>query len=351
MAPLLIAKVDTKKHVGKPYGSTFILPVKTVQGLQKCTICGKAGVYKREYTHDCLCKECFCNSITEKTRKAIAKNKMVRYGETIAVAVSGGKDSLSLLQVMKDLSFKHGSKLYAITIDEGVPGYREESIRLASDFSSKLGVKHMVLSFKDLYDLGLEDALEQREGKVTSCAICGTFRRRALDLAAMKVGADVVATGHNLDDFVQTYMINLFSGDIQKIKYADPPASSNPNFPVRRIKPFQEIYEKEIAFFAYLNDIPFQVASCPHMNEGIRTEVRNFLNTLEMKHPGIKQMTQKSAFKISEQLNEGESSKKILRKCEKCGSPSSGKICSVCLMLEQFKSKSKVSVINRSSVR
>ncbi len=221
----MVPNRDTKTHVGQPYRSTFILSVKTVQGLQKCTICGKAGVFNREYTHDCLCKACFCKSITEKTRKAIAKNNMVRYGETVAVAVSGGKDSLALLQVMNELSIKHGSRLYAITIDEGVPGYRDESIRLASDFSSKLGVKHVVLSFKDLYDLGLEDALEQREGKVTSCAICGTFRRRALDLAAIKVGADVVATGHNLDDFIQTYMINLFSGDIQKIKYSDPPAS------------------------------------------------------------------------------------------------------------------------------
>ncbi|MFQ6011209.1 MAG: TIGR00269 family protein [Nitrososphaerales archaeon] len=279
----------------------------------------------------------------------MSKGKMVKYGETVAVAVSGGKDSLSLLQVMSDLSVKHGSKLFAITIDEGVPGYREESIRLASDYSSKLGIKHVVLSFKDLYDIGLEDALEQREEKTTSCAICGTFRRRAIDLAALKVGADVVATAHNLDDFVQTFMINLFSGDIRRIRYSDPPSSSNPDFPVRRIKPFLEIYEKEIAFFAYLNDIPFQVASCPHMNEGIRTEVRNFLNSLEMKHPGLKQMAQKSALKIAEQLNGEPTSRKATR-CESCGSPSSGKICSVCLMLDHFKSTAEVQTIHRSSV-
>jgi len=140
----------------------------------------------------------------------------------------------------------------------------------------------------------------------------------------------VVATAHNLDDILQTFYINLYSGDLERIKWLDPSYKvTSEEFKLRRIKPMIEIYEQELAFFAYLNNLPFQSESCPYMNEGIRTEIRLHLNDLERKHPGVKYSTLKTVLGIaaSIQLNPHDS-KKIMR-CEKCGSVSTGPICSV----------------------
>ena len=106
----------------------------------------------------------------------------------------------------------------------------------------------------------------------------------------------MIATGHNLDDMLQTFIINIISGDTKKIGWMDPDTSKNK---IRKIKPFCEIYENEIVFYAFTNEIPFQSEECPHMNEGIRTEIRNFLNSLEKTHSGIKNNMYKSILKIS----------------------------------------------------
>ena len=131
----------------------------------------------------------------------------------------------------------HNFRIEAITIDEGIPGYREEALQIVEDYCSELGVKHHTYSYRDLFELSLDEALELRESeKTTSCAICGTLRRRAMDHAAKDIGADVIATAHNLDDTLQTFLINMISGDTNKIGWMDPDTSSNS---LRKIKPFE----------------------------------------------------------------------------------------------------------------
>ena len=212
---------------------------------------------------------------------------------------------------------------FAITIDEGIDGYREESLKNAEKTASELSVPLIVRSYKDYFGLSLDEAMVSRlkKGlKITSCAACGPLRRRAIDQAAEELGVNVVATAHNLDDVLQTFYINLYSGDVERIGWLDPefrPISDS--FKLRRIKPAMEIYEQELAFFAYLNQLPFQAESCPYMNEGIRTEIRNHLNELERKHPGIKYSTFKTVMAISKGLIETPA-KKMPFRCERCGS-------------------------------
>ncbi len=302
--------------------------------------CGGKTVYFRAYNGESLCSKCFNDSIIEKTKRAISKYDMLHYGDKIGVAVSGGKDSTSLLYVMKEITRGHDAKLYALTIDEGIDGYREEAVRNAEKLAQNLSIPILVSSYKELFGLSLDEALQERDGKrikTTSCAVCGPLRRRSIDLTAEKLGVNVVATAHNLDDVLQTFYINLYSGDLERIKWLDPSFRSSTaisEFKLRRIKPMIEIYEQELAFFAYLNDLPFQSETCPYMNEGIRTEIRLHLNELERKHPGIKYSTLKTALGISSSMVlESEKSKKIMR-CEKCGSVSTSPICSVCQTLK-----------------
>jgi len=299
----------------------------------KCDRCENESAYSRKYSGESLCSGCFSNSILRKTAKTISKYNMIKNGELVCVGVSGGKDSLALLDILKKMSDTHNFEIVAVTIDEGIPGYRDEALEIVTEFCKKLDVKLKIYSYKNLFDLTLEESLEMREDKKTSsCAICGTFRRRALDHAAEEIGADVIATGHNLDDGIQTFLINTLSGDTNKIGWMNPEKNS---MKIRKIKPFSAIYESEIVFYAFTNDLPFQSEPCPHMNEAIRTEIREFFNSLEEKHVGIKNNMHNSVLKISQIMNE--SSDKEKRICEKCGNECSGKTCSVCNMITNLK--------------
>lgn len=299
----------------------------------KCDRCENTVVYSRKYSGENLCSDCFSKSIIHKTTKTISKYNMIESGDVVGVAVSGGKDSLSLLQVMKKISLDHNFKLKAITVDEGISGYRDEALKIVEEFCKKLDVEHKVYPYSSLFGTTLEQTLELRDNeKVSSCSICGILRRRAIDYGATDLGVDVIATGHNLDDMLQTFIINIISGDTKKIGWMDPDTSKNK---IRKIKPFCEIYENEIVFYAFTNEIPFQSEECPHMNEGIRTEIRNFLNSLEKTHSGIKNNMYRSILKISSTLKDSNSSE--WRICSKCGNECTGEVCSVCSTLTNLR--------------
>ena len=230
------------------------------------------------------------------------------------------------------MSQSHNFKIIVVTIDEGIPGYRDEALDIVKSFCDKIDVEFKTYSYQDLFGMTLSESLELRESeKTSSCSICGTFRRRALDHAAKEIGANVIATGHNLDDTLQTFLINTLSGDTTKIGWMSP---DNDGKELRKIKPLSEIYESEIVFYAFTNNLPFQSEPCPHMNEGIRTEIREFLNSLEDNRSGIKNNMYHSILKISDVLKA--SNVKKTRNCQICGNECSGIICSVCSMISCF---------------
>lgn len=302
-----------------------------------CTKCQKAeSIYFRAYSGEYLCKKCFLCSIESKAARTISKYSMIEYGDKVAVGVSGGKDSLSLLYVLKMLFDKHpnnGNELVAVTIDEGIKGYRDESLQIVKDFCAQLGIESKILSYQSLFGMDMDQAMIQRSSqKVSSCSICGTFRRRAIDIAAEAVGADIVATAHNMDDQLQTFMINLLAGDVERIGWIYPESVQYVQSGMKKVKPFVEIYEYEIAFYALQRDIPFQSEECPYMNESIRTDLREFFNRLEKDHPGIKYNGYKSMTKVSKVLRSSIPSSEI-KKCSRCGHVSTGDICSVCKTL------------------
>lgn len=301
--------------------------------MHACSKCDKEpSVYFRAYSGEYLCKKCFVRSIEDKTARTMSKHSMIKYGDRVAVGVSGGKDSLSLLYVLKKIFDGHDrskNDLIAVTIDEGIEGYRDESLQIVKDFCAKLGVQSKILSYKDLFGVSMDEAMVLRPSeKMSSCSMCGTFRRRAIDLAAESVDANVVATAHNLDDQLQTFMINLLAGDVERIGWIHPePVQYAAG--MKKIKPFVELYEHEIAFYALQRDIPFQSEECPYMNESIRTDLREFFNRMEKEHPGIKNNAYASMMKVSEKLRLSAEPRGD-RKCTVCGRDATGDICSVC---------------------
>lgn len=256
---------------------------------------------------------------------------MFDYDSRIAVGVSGGKDSNALLDVLNGIEEDFPrSELIAISIDEGVEGYRDEALELAEKATRKMGVEHLTLSFRELFDITM-DEIARIETNMTPCSYCGVLRRRALDQAAKMVNADRLVTGHTLDDMAQSVLLNILRGDINRLSNFDPGGRSLPGF-VRRVKPFCEVPERESTLYAYLRKIEFQDIPCPYAGEAMRNDIRQFLNMMEVERPG----TLFTVFRIGLKLA---SEKKDVEKkgiCKLCGEPTTGDVCRVCQMLEDL---------------
>jgi uncharacterized protein (TIGR00269 family) len=291
----------------------------------------------RTYSGEKLCAKCFCKSIEDKVRSTINKYDMFKSYDKIMVAVSGGKDSTTLLHILDKIE-KNFSKasLCAVTIDEGIHGYRDEALKFASENCRKLGVEHIITSFKDLYGIKLDELVqkirERKEGGLTPCAYCGVLRRRALNLAARKVRADKLATAHNLDDETQTILLNLIHGDASRIARVKPLLTDTHSKFVQRVKPLTEVLEREIAFYAYLKKIEFQSVPCPHASTALRNDIRAMLNRLEEKHVGTKFTLLKAVNRIRPAI-ENMIKATNFRSCKMCGEPTINEICKSCKML------------------
>jgi uncharacterized protein (TIGR00269 family) len=265
---------------------------------------------------------------------------MFRFDDRIAVAVSGGKDSVSLLHVLARIERRYPrAQLTAITVDEGIKGYRDEALKIAAGNCRTLGIEHQTVSFEELFGHTFDQMVSRlrRKGddRLTSCAYCGVLRRKALNLAARKVDADKLATAHTLDDETQTILLNIFHGDVLRIAKEKPVTDEVHSKLVQRIKPFCEIPERETALYAYVKGITFQSEPCPYSSEALRNDARFMLNRLEEKHPGMKFTIFKSIEKIRPAL-ENVASKEGLRECSECGEPTTGKICRTCQMRKRI---------------
>jgi uncharacterized protein (TIGR00269 family) len=306
-----------------------------------CNMCKRRiAFFFRPYSGMRLCRKCFTGSIEEKTRATIAKYQMFNFDDKIAVAVSGGKDSISLLHVLAKIERRHPkAQLIAITVDEGIKGYRDEALKIAADNCEKLGIEHSIVSFKELYGYTFDQMVERLKRKgvdsPTPCAYCGVLRRKALNIAARKINADKLATAHTLDDETQTILLNIFHGDVLRIAKEKPVTDEVHPKLVQRIKPFCEIPEKETALYAYVKGIKFQSKPCPYASEALRNDARMMLNKIEEKHPGIKFTIFKSVEKIRPALEEV-ARKEGLTECSECGEPTTDKICRTCQMRKQL---------------
>ncbi len=298
-----------------------------------CSICNNDhAFYRRQYEGVNLCRGCFKDSIEKKVRRTISNWKMLAPQDHVAVAVSGGKDSLTLLMVLKKLSLRFPrTRITAVTVDEGIESYREEAVQLASDYCQKLEVEHEVVSFKEIFGSDLDTFLRDKKDRLTACSYCGVFRRKAINIAAKKVGANKIATAHNLDDMLQTYLLNLLEGDVERFIRFSPILQDPRGQFLTRVKPLCEIPEKEVALYGFSDELRFQSASCPYMGEALRNELRSIFNRLELAHPGVLFSTYRAMLKLRK-LAEPGAAPSNLQSCERCGEPSVSSMCEACRM-------------------
>jgi uncharacterized protein (TIGR00269 family) len=275
-----------------------------------------------------LDKDKFNERIFSRIEKLIIEYDLIIDGDNIAIALSGGKDSvltlhaLSNFQNSTDISFK----LTAISVDEGIDGYREHGIDSAVANAEKLDIPLIEKSFKEEVDFTLDEVYNQFK---SACIPCGVFRRNILNKTAYKIGADKIATGHNLDDEIQSFLMSFSRGDTQKFSKFGPMLDMIHPKLVPRIKPLWNTSEKDAGTWAVLNNIDIHLDECPYSNLSLRAKTKDFLNRTESKYPGTKQNIMNSFKKTILAIK---NPKAYLNECKKCGEPTSRAICKVCEM-------------------
>ena len=271
-----------------------------------------------------LNKKEFNDKIFTRINNLIDDYSLIKEGELIAVALSGGKDSVLTLHALKNYQQYLDFDLVAISVDEGIEGYRQHGIDAAVQNANDLGVELVQKSFKEDEGFSLDDIYSDFK---SACIPCGVFRRNILNKTAYELGAVKIATGHNLDDEIQSFLMSFARGDTIKFSKFGPELDVIHPKLVPRINPLWNTPEKEVGMWAVLNNINIHLDECPYSHLSLRAKIKEFLNVSEDKYPGVKTNVMNSFIEMLDFENDFEAH---LNECEVCGEPTSSNICKAC---------------------
>jgi uncharacterized protein (TIGR00269 family) len=276
--------------------------------------------------------------VEKRVQKELKFQGKLPKGSILAIAVSGGKDSMSLLSILHD-TFRHHRdvKLVVLAVDEGLKGYREKAIEIISGFCRDNEIQHEILSFKLEFGIDMDD-VAKREDEHKPCTYCGVLRRSLLNRRARELSAVKLALGHNLDDMAQSIMMNVVNGDVQRLLRLAPHAKVQPGF-VMRMVPLRTIPEAEIKLYAELKDIPHLEHHCPYRPKAHRLGFLEIIDGLEEKAPGTKHSILSTYDQIIEPLRAHYPPADLLE-CNQCGEPSMGEKCKACELVARLASQS-----------
>jgi tRNA-5-methyluridine54 2-sulfurtransferase len=290
----------------------------------RCQDCDRTAVF----SGPAYCKEHFNSYFESKVDDTLARFGMAGEGDRILVAVSGGKDSLVLLRVLS----RKFPNVEALSVDEGIAGYREVTHEVLRSFCQEWGITLRIVGFKEEFGKTLDVILSEKQ--VKPCTVCGIFRRTLLNRHSQ--GYDVIATGHNMDDTAQAIMMNLLKNSPSLLARQGPVSGIRSVAGLtKRIKPLYYCSEKEVMAYSILNGIVTKFIECPNVSEAYRLKVRDQLNRIEASRPGTKRRIVDWFIGISGRLKESEGKDAgRIGSCSVCGEPSANAVCSSCKMQE-----------------
>lgn len=283
-----------------------------------------------------LCKKHFTEYFENKVFKTIKQFDLIGKEENLGIALSGGKDSLTVLHILNKLSKRNKKiKITAILIDEGIKNYRDKTIITAKEFCSKNDIPLKIFSFKKEFNFSLDDMLKVLD--VKPCTLCGVFRRYLLNKKSKELGFTKLATGHNLDDEAQSILMNQFKNNMQSSARLGPKAgiNENKNF-VQRIKPLYLCTEKETAIYAFINKLLDDFTECSNIPKSYRAEIRDMINNFESQNPGTKNAIVNSFLQILPDLKERFKGMQA-NICKDCGEAASKDKCNACKFIYRLK--------------
>jgi uncharacterized protein (TIGR00269 family) len=295
----------------------------------ECDRCDRPAVVDRPYAADHLCDPHLADSVRDRFHRTIRRQLPRFRGGTVAVALSGGKDSAVALALSHAYFSRRPSvDLVALTVDEGIQGYRPKTIRAARALTRSLGVRHVVVRAER--ELGTTtDAAALRMVGTPPCSYCGVWRRQLLNRAARDAGADALVLGFNLDDLAQTVLMNVARGDVARLGRMAPHARRQDSL-VPRVAPLAEVPEREVYLYARAAGLPFDHGECPFAGRASRNAFREAVWLLEGALPGTRQSLLRSRDTILDLLESTGSLTGAPQRCAECGEPSTGALCRAC---------------------
>jgi len=341
----------------------------------ECSRCEADAVIHAAYSGSHLCGDHLIESVERRVRRRIRKDSLVPASATPEdpvtwlVGLSGGKDSVVLTTILHE-TFDQDPRieLVALSIHEGIEGYRDRSLSACEQLTGDLGIDHEVVTYEEEFDLRMDRVADEDPEDMAPCAYCGVFRRDVLSRYADRFDADLLLTGHNLDDEAQTALMNFLEGDVAQIaKHFDASlgplderpstarggdgaasggapsgdgAASGSDAFVPRAKPLRDVPEKEVALYAHLRDLPAHITECPHASEAYRGEIQELLLELEDDHPGTRHSIvsgyEELAAMAAEKYREGGDDGSETRECAECGAPTTREQCRKCALVESI---------------
>ena len=288
----------------------------------RCKVCRAPAVVELRRHNAAFCQPDFERHVVEQVRRAIRKYEMFRHRDRVLVAVSGGKDSLALWDVL----LREGFQASGVYLGLGIGTYSSVSEEKTRAFAESRGAELVVVDLAEEYGFDIPTA--GRAGSRSTCSVCGLSKRYVLNRVAAERGFDVLATGHNLDDEAATLLGNTLRWKTEYIARQFPvlPAAEGM---VKKVKPLIRLSELETASYAFLRGIDYQVEECELVAGNTQMKFKQAMNALEAGAPGTKSSFLFGYLERAAPLFAAEDRASLLE-CEGCGQPTTGRFCAFC---------------------
>jgi uncharacterized protein (TIGR00269 family) len=298
----------------------------------RCDSCSLPAVIDQPYAGAHRCGPHFARTVRERFRRAMHDQFPKFRGGIVAVALSGGKDSaVALALTHAYVTRRPGAKVVAVSVDEGIAGYRGATLAAGAALCQQLGIEQRIVRFEA--EVGTTtDATALKVLGSPPCGYCGVWRRQLLNRAARELGAEALVLGFNLDDLAQTVLMNLARGEVDRLRRMAPHRQRQPEL-VPRIAPLAMVPEREVYLFAQLEGLPFDHGTCPHAGRAARNVFREVVWQLEEALPGTRQSLLRTREKLLDLLEAASPGAQAAR-CGRCGEPSAGPVCRACQFLD-----------------
>ena len=288
----------------------------------KCRKCGRKAVFNMRRHKLALCAEHYLEWFPTQVERTIRKYRMFTRDDRVLVAVSGGKDSLALWDVLLSLGY-HAEGLYiGLGIDGGF-GYSDLSLEKIEGFMTtrQEAVLHKV-DIPEVYGESIPQvAARKQRGRSKPCAVCGLIKRHVMNRVASEGNFDALATGHNLDDEVAVLLGNTLHWQMGYLARQAPVLEERDGL-ARKVKPLCRLYEREVAAYTLLRGIDYIYDECPYAVGSTTNRYKELLNQLELDSPGAKLQFYLSFLKAREQGFFRQAAEQVeLHPCENCGQP------------------------------
>jgi len=296
----------------------------------KCRVCrGPAVIDIRRHNAN-FCGEHFVRYCRQQVERAISDHKMLAEGDSVLVAVSGGKDSLAVWEILVDLGYE-ADGLY---VGLGIGEYSDVSLDHVRRFATERSLTLTEIDLVERYGYDIPTAAAKT--RRVPCSTCGISKRHVFDQATVEGGYDCLVTGHNLDDEVAVLYGNVMRWQVEYLGRQRPVLPAGRGFP-RKVKPLVKLSERETAAYCVLQGIDYMVEECPMAAGNKHLGYKDALNELERQSPGTKANFYAGFLKQVVHLfeHDDESIDSALGHCSRCGAPAGGEICAFCHLVER----------------